>query len=120
MSVQLADILGDAVRGNGLRLHGFGFGQSGRLAISRRRSGQDHALNFHFLGRDQNVERPIDVDAVRLNGVFHRARHGSAGSEVQDILGFVHGLPHDLDVRDAAFDESNLVADFGEVVFLAR
>jgi hypothetical protein len=34
------------------------------------------------------------------------------------VFGVVHGFPYDLDVRDAAFDQSNLVSDFIEVLFL--
>src|SRR2546429_9019733 len=31
----------------------------------------------------------------------------------------MHGLPHHLDIRDAALDESNLVADFRQIVFFS-
>ena len=119
LAVQLANVLGDAVRRDGLRLHGFGFWKSGRLAISRRRSGEDHTFDFQLLGRDQNVERAFDVDLIRFEGVLDRAWHGCPGAQVQNVFRFVHDLPHDLNVRDAAFDESNLVADFCQVVFPA-
>ena len=38
---------------------------------------------------------------------------------MQNVIGFVHRFAHGLDVGDAALDEGNLVADFGEVFFLA-
>src|SRR5260370_27520939 len=40
LAVKLANVLGDAVRRNRLRLHGFDFRQSRRLAISGRRSSE--------------------------------------------------------------------------------
>src|SRR5205807_10554346 len=46
-------------------------------------------------------------------------RHGCPGPEVQHVLRFMHGLPHHLDIRDAALDESDLVADFRQIVFFS-
>jgi hypothetical protein len=38
---------------------------------------------------------------------------------VQHVIGFVHGATNRFQVIDAALDERNFVADFGEIVFLA-
>jgi len=43
-----------------------------------------------------------------------------ARPQVQDVFRFVHRSPHDLNVRDAALDEGYLVANFRQVIFLAR
>src|SRR5262249_51144301 len=40
LPVQLAHVLGNAVRRNGLRLHGLDFGKRGRFAVSRRGCGK--------------------------------------------------------------------------------
>jgi hypothetical protein len=93
-------------------------GKRGRLAISRGRCGEDHALYFHFLCRHQNIQRAVDIDLIGFDGVLHRARHGGSGRKMQHVFGFMHGLPHDFDVRDATLNQSNLVSDFVEVFFL--
>ena len=38
---------------------------------------------------------------------------------MQHELGVVHGFANELDVRDAAFDEGDFVANLGETVFFA-
>jgi hypothetical protein len=38
---------------------------------------------------------------------------------VQHVIGFVHGATNGFQIIDAALDEGNFVADFGEIVFLA-
>src|SRR5712692_4550564 len=119
LPVKLADVFRDAIRRDGLRLHAFDFRKSRRLPISRRRSGEDDALDLQFFCSHQNIKRPLDVDLVRFDGVLDRAWHGCSRGEVQHVFRFVHGFPHYLNVRDAALDESNLVADFRQVVFLA-
>jgi len=119
LKVKLANVFRNSVRGNGLRLHGLDLWQRRRLAISRRRCGEHHALDLQFLCRDQNVERAINIYFVRLDGVLDRARHGCARGQVQHIFRFVHRFSHHLDVGDAALDEGNFVADFRQVVFLA-
>ena len=39
---------------------------------------------------------------------------------MENVLGFVHGFADHFDVGDAALDQGDLVADFGQVFFLAR
>src|SRR5207245_3930681 len=77
------------------------------------------ALDLQSFGGNENVERAFDVGAVGFERIFDRTRNGSARGEVQNKFGFVHGFADDFEVRDAAFDDGDLVADFAEVFFLA-
>ncbi len=112
LRIQLADVLRDAVGRNGFRLHGFDFWQRGRLAIGRRRSREDQALDLGVACRDEDVECAVDIDAIGFDGVFHRPRHGGTRRKMQDAFSFVNGFAHHLEVRDTPFDERNLVAGF--------
>ena len=38
---------------------------------------------------------------------------------MDDVIGFEDGFADDFDVGDGALDESDFVADFGEIFFLA-
>jgi len=118
LTVKFADVLGDAVRGNGLRLHSFDLGKNGRLTIGGRGGGKHDAFDSLLLCSHKNVEGALNIDAIGLQGILHRPRHGSPGGKMQHVLRFVHGVAHGFDVGDAAFDERNLVADIGEVFFL--
>src|SRR6266481_6600631 len=119
LPLEFADVLRHAIGRNRLRLHRFDLRQCRSFAVGRRRSGKDQALDLQLLCGNQDVQSAINVDLVRLDGGLNGARDGCAGGEMENVLHFVHGIAHDLDVRDAAFNEPNLAADFGEVVFLA-
>src|ERR1700722_13213720 len=120
LGVEFADVFGYAVGRNGHRLHVFGFWQGRSVAIGRGRGGEDNALHFVVAGGDQDIQGAINVDAIGVNGILDRARDGSAGGEVNDVVGLDHGLLHDLDIGDRALHEGDFAAHFGEVVFLAR
>src|SRR5258708_34533452 len=59
LTVKFADVLGDAVRGNGLRLHSFDLGKNGRLTIGGRGGSKHHAFDFLLLCSHNNGERAL-------------------------------------------------------------
>src|SRR5262249_23651438 len=114
LRVEFADVFGDAVGRNRLRLHRFDFRQSRRFAVSGRGSGEDDAFDFGVARGEQNVQSAFDVDAIGFEGVFDGAGNRSARGKVDDVIGFVHRAADGFDIVDGAFDEGNLVARFGE------
>src|SRR5207253_10698037 len=67
-----------------------------------------------------HVKRSFYVDLVGVNRIFHGTRHGGARRKVNDVVGGLHRFANGFKVGDAALDEGNLAANFGEIVLLAR
>ena len=100
-------------------MHIFRFWQGGSFTIGGRRSSEDDALDLSIARGHQNVEGAIDIDAIGFDGIFHGERHGGTRGQMDYVIGFIDGATDDLDVGDAALDEGDFVADFGEIFFFA-
>src|SRR5690242_21388959 len=74
-------------------------GQRGRVSIYGGRTGEDYPLHTRIAGGDENVQGAIDVDLICLNRLLHRARHGRARREMNDIVGALANLCEGLAVR---------------------
>jgi hypothetical protein len=67
-----------------------------RVAEHRRRPRKDDALDAGVAGGDQDVERGIDVGAMRFDGILHGARHRGNRRFVEDV---VHALDGAFGIR---------------------
>ena len=65
------------------------FGSTDGVAVNGRRAGEDEALDAGIARRDQQVERRIDVGAMRFRGLVDRTRHRRNGRLVDHV---VHAL----------------------------
>src|SRR5581483_12430351 len=73
--------------------------------VNRGAGGEDDTADVLVAPREQDVQRPVDVDGVRGERVLNRAGDGAERPEVVDELGAAHGVVHALVAAQLALDD---------------
>jgi hypothetical protein len=78
---------------------------SSRVAVLRRGSGEDEALDAGIPGGDEHVQRPVDVRAVGRDRILDRPRHRRNRRLVEDVVGAGDGARGERHVGQVALDQ---------------
>ena len=108
-AVALGGELRDAVRRDRIGVRGLHARELARVAVDRGGRREDDAADALVARRQQDVQRPLDVDGARRQRVLDGAGDGRKRAEVEDELDAAGRVVHALVAPQLALDDLDVV-----------
>ena len=94
-------------------------GRDRRFAVGGGRCGIYETADFCVAGCDEDVERAVDIDVIRVERIFHGTRYGGSGGKMQNVVSAFDRRLHSGQIGNTADAEIYLGANRGEIGFAA-
>ena len=104
-AVALGGEFRDAVRRQRIGWRRLGHRQLAAGAVDRGARGVHDASHSFVAGREQHVERALDVDGARRQRILHRPRDRPEGAQVEHDLDAAYGVVHAFVAAELSLDD---------------